>query len=81
MQFFLSQGILSDILKCLGDNKKHMRECTLTTLDLWLAAVHLDKMVGFCSFCILVQSCSILLFIVLFDISLSNRCEDLVLVP
>ncbi|KAK1368575.1 Microtubule organization protein [Heracleum sosnowskyi] len=42
-----SKGILSDILKCLGDNKKHMRECTLTTLDLWLAAVHLDKMVPY----------------------------------
>lgn len=42
--FFL-QGILSDILKCLGDNKKQMRECTLNTLDSWLAAVHLDKMV------------------------------------
>lgn len=72
---------MSDILKCLGDNKKHMRECTLTTLDLWLAAVHLDKMVGVCSFCILVQSCSILFFVVLFDISLSERCKDLVLVP
>uniref|UniRef100_A0A2N9H0N2 TOG domain-containing protein n=1 Tax=Fagus sylvatica TaxID=28930 RepID=A0A2N9H0N2_FAGSY len=42
-----SKGILSDILKCLGDNKKHMRECTLTTLDSWLAAVHLDKMVPY----------------------------------
>ncbi|KAI3466656.1 hypothetical protein Pfo_023319, partial [Paulownia fortunei] len=42
-----SKGILSDILKCLGDNKKHMRECTLSTLDSWLAAVHLDKMVPY----------------------------------
>ncbi|KAK9267215.1 hypothetical protein L1049_009635 [Liquidambar formosana] len=42
-----SKGILSDILKCLSDNKKHMRECTLTTLDSWLAAVHLDKMVPY----------------------------------
>uniref|UniRef100_A0A5B7AKF7 Protein MOR1 n=1 Tax=Davidia involucrata TaxID=16924 RepID=A0A5B7AKF7_DAVIN len=42
-----SKGILSDVLKCLGDNKKHMRECTLTTLDSWLAAVQLDKMVPF----------------------------------
>ena len=41
------QGVLSDILKCLGDNKKHMRECTLNTLDSWVAAVHLDKMVIF----------------------------------
>ncbi|KAL7231143.1 hypothetical protein ACSBR2_009419 [Camellia fascicularis] len=36
-------GILSDVLKCLGDNNKQMRESTLTTLDAWLAAVHLDK--------------------------------------
>ncbi|GAU31280.1 hypothetical protein TSUD_39600 [Trifolium subterraneum] len=42
-----SKGILSDILKCLGDNKKHMRECVLNTLDSWLAAVHLDKMVPY----------------------------------
>ncbi|KAK3018876.1 hypothetical protein RJ639_004441 [Escallonia herrerae] len=42
-----SKGILSDVLKCLSDNKKHMRECTLTTMDSWLAAVHLDKMVPY----------------------------------
>ncbi|WOL15918.1 protein MOR1-like isoform X1 [Canna indica] len=42
-----SKGILSDVLKCLGDNKKHMRECTLNTLDLWILAVHLDKMVPY----------------------------------
>ncbi|VFQ87609.1 unnamed protein product [Cuscuta campestris] len=41
------KGILSDILKCLGDNKKHMRECALNTLDAWVAAVHLDKMVPY----------------------------------
>ncbi|KAF9624252.1 hypothetical protein IFM89_009160, partial [Coptis chinensis] len=33
------------VLKCLSDNKKHMRECTINTLDSWVAAVHLDKMV------------------------------------
>ncbi|XLU61316.1 hypothetical protein S245_020525 [Arachis hypogaea] len=38
---------LFDILKSFGDNKKHMRECALNTLDLWLAAVHLDKMVPY----------------------------------
>ncbi|KAL5755210.1 hypothetical protein ACOSP7_023430 [Xanthoceras sorbifolium] len=38
-----SKGIQSDILKCLGYNKKHMRECTLTALDSWVAAVHLDN--------------------------------------
>ncbi|XP_019427922.1 PREDICTED: protein MOR1-like isoform X1 [Lupinus angustifolius] len=42
-----SKGLLSDILKCLGDNKKHMRECALNTLDTWLAAVHFDKMVPY----------------------------------
>ncbi|EOA29247.1 hypothetical protein CARUB_v10025521mg [Capsella rubella] len=42
-----SKGILSDVLKCLGDNKKHMRECTLAALDSWLGAVHLDKMIPY----------------------------------
>ncbi|XP_062103962.1 protein MOR1-like [Humulus lupulus] len=42
-----SKGILADVLKCLGDNKKHMRECTFNTLDSWLSAVHLDKMVPY----------------------------------
>uniref|UniRef100_A0A1D1XIA6 Protein MOR1 n=1 Tax=Anthurium amnicola TaxID=1678845 RepID=A0A1D1XIA6_9ARAE len=42
-----SKGILLDVLKCLGDNKKHMRECTLSTLDSWVAAVQLDKMVPY----------------------------------
>ncbi|GKE66528.1 protein MOR1, partial [Tanacetum coccineum] len=39
-----SKGILSDIVKCIGVNKKHMRECTLATLDSWVAATDLDKM-------------------------------------
>lgn len=42
-----SKGILSDVLKCLGDNKKHMRECTLATLDTWVTAVQLDKVVPY----------------------------------
>ncbi|WZZ39863.1 hypothetical protein YC2023_036122 [Brassica napus] len=42
-----SKGTLSDVLKCLGDNKKHMRECTLAALDMWLGAVHLDKMIPY----------------------------------
>ncbi|KAJ3669122.1 hypothetical protein LUZ60_011072 [Juncus effusus] len=42
-----SKGILADVLKCLGDNKKHMRECTCNTLDSWIAATHLDKMVPY----------------------------------
>lgn len=40
------QGILSDIVKCIGDNRKQMRECTLAALDSWVAATHLEKMVG-----------------------------------
>ncbi|XP_073114484.1 protein MOR1 isoform X2 [Elaeis guineensis] len=42
-----SKGILADVLKCLGDNKKHMRECTLNNLDSWIGAVQLDKMVPY----------------------------------
>ncbi|KAG9440986.1 hypothetical protein H6P81_016840 [Aristolochia fimbriata] len=42
-----SKGILLDILKCLCDNKKHMRESTLCALDAWVAAVQLDKMVPY----------------------------------
>ncbi|GJN17363.1 hypothetical protein PR202_gb04422 [Eleusine coracana subsp. coracana] len=42
-----SKGILADVLKCLGDNKKHMRECTLTALESWVAAAQLDKMVPY----------------------------------
>uniref|UniRef100_A0A0E0JQ94 TOG domain-containing protein n=1 Tax=Oryza punctata TaxID=4537 RepID=A0A0E0JQ94_ORYPU len=42
-----SKGILADVLKCFGDNKKHMRECTLTALDSWVAAAQLDKMVPY----------------------------------
>ncbi|XP_074307660.1 protein MOR1-like isoform X2 [Silene latifolia] len=42
-----SKGILTDVLKCLGDNKKQMRECVLATIDLWHAAVHLDKMIPY----------------------------------
>ncbi|KAI3709297.1 hypothetical protein L2E82_39057 [Cichorium intybus] len=47
-----SKGILSDVLKCLGDNKKNMRECTLATLDSWVAATHLDKMVPYIATCL-----------------------------
>ncbi|WVZ68423.1 hypothetical protein U9M48_017361 [Paspalum notatum var. saurae] len=42
-----SKGILADVLKCLGDNKKHMRECTLAALDSWVSATQLDKMVPY----------------------------------
>lgn len=45
LTLYLIKGILVDVLKCLGDNKKHMRECTLNTLDSWVGAVQLDKMV------------------------------------
>ncbi|XP_058196749.1 protein MOR1-like isoform X2 [Rhododendron vialii] len=40
-----SKGILADVLKCLGD--KHTKEKSLTTLDSWLAAVHIQKMVPY----------------------------------
>ncbi|XP_072993641.1 protein MOR1-like isoform X1 [Typha latifolia] len=42
-----SKGILADVLKCLSDNKKHMRECTLNTLDAWVASAQLDKMIPY----------------------------------
>ncbi|GJW01047.1 ribonuclease H-like domain, reverse transcriptase, RNA-dependent DNA polymerase [Tanacetum coccineum] len=38
-----SKGIMSDIVKCIGDNKKHMRECMS-----WVASTDLDKMIQFC---------------------------------
>ncbi|XP_031503341.1 protein MOR1 isoform X2 [Nymphaea colorata] len=44
-----SKKLLADVLKCLGDNKKLMRECTLKALDCWVMAVHLDKMVPYLS--------------------------------
>ncbi|KAI3495503.1 hypothetical protein L1887_37844 [Cichorium endivia] len=47
-----SKGILSDVLKCLGDNKKHMRESALAALDSWVAATHLDKMVPYITTCL-----------------------------
>ncbi|KAG6421542.1 hypothetical protein SASPL_118098 [Salvia splendens] len=40
----LSLGILLDVLKWLGDNRKHMREFTLSTLDTWPCAAHPNKM-------------------------------------
>lgn len=42
------QGILFDVLKCLGDKNKNTREHTIATLDSWVAAVHIDKMVASC---------------------------------
>ncbi|XP_078437424.1 ARM repeat superfamily protein [Wolffia australiana] len=42
-----SKGIQSDILKCLSDNKKQMRECTLNALDSWVSAVQLDRMIPY----------------------------------
>ncbi|KAF5810256.1 putative armadillo-like helical protein [Helianthus annuus] len=40
------QGIWLDVVKCLSDNKKNKRECTLKTLDAWVVVTHLDKMLG-----------------------------------
>ncbi|XP_057847026.2 protein MOR1 isoform X2 [Cryptomeria japonica] len=42
-----SKGILSDVLKCLGDNKKLMRESTIKALDMWVSVVQVDKMVPY----------------------------------
>ncbi|KAL2333873.1 hypothetical protein Fmac_015086 [Flemingia macrophylla] len=42
-----SKGILAYVLKCLGDNKKHMKECALNDLDAWIVVAHLDKMVPY----------------------------------
>ncbi|GJW52539.1 protein MOR1 [Tanacetum coccineum] len=38
-----SKGIVSDIVKCIGENNKHMGECTLATFDSWVASTDLDK--------------------------------------
>ncbi|GJT66469.1 protein MOR1 [Tanacetum coccineum] len=38
-----SKGIVSDIVKCIGDNNKHMGECTLATFGSWVASTDLDK--------------------------------------
>lgn len=40
------QGILTDALKCLGDNKKVVREAVVKMLDSWVLLLHLDKMVS-----------------------------------
>lgn len=40
-----SKGILADVLKCLGDNKKLMRESAIKTLDSWCNVVQLEKMI------------------------------------
>lgn len=39
------QGILADALKCLGDNKKVVREAVIKMLDSWVLLLQLDKMV------------------------------------
>ena len=39
------QGILGDALKCLGDNKKVVREAVIKMLDSWVLLLQLDKMV------------------------------------
>lgn len=40
------QGILGDALKCLGDNKKVVREAVIKMLDSWVLLLQLDKMVS-----------------------------------
>lgn len=41
------QGIMADALKCLGDNKKVVREAVIKMLDSWVLVLQLDKMVYF----------------------------------
>jgi cytoskeleton-associated protein 5 len=41
-----SQSILSDVLKCMSDNKKLVRDAALKTMDAWLEVLSLDKLVS-----------------------------------
>ncbi|KAL3680081.1 hypothetical protein R1sor_023037 [Riccia sorocarpa] len=38
--------VFADVLKCLGDNKKMMREAAVKTLDAWLAVLQMSKMLS-----------------------------------
>ncbi|KAI5081631.1 hypothetical protein GOP47_0001374 [Adiantum capillus-veneris] len=42
-----SKGILTEILKCLGDNKKLMRETVIKTLDAWMGVLQFEKLVPY----------------------------------
>ncbi|KAG0567085.1 hypothetical protein KC19_7G108600 [Ceratodon purpureus] len=42
-----SKGILADALKCLGDNKKVVREAVIKMLDSWVLLLQLDKMLPY----------------------------------
>jgi cytoskeleton-associated protein 5 len=42
-----SKGILGDALKCLGDNKKVVREAVVKMLDAWVLLLQLDKMLPY----------------------------------
>ncbi|KAH7416157.1 hypothetical protein KP509_14G078100 [Ceratopteris richardii] len=42
-----SKAILVEILKCMGDNKKHMRETVLKTLDCWTGVLQFEKLVPY----------------------------------
>nr|GLL43907.1 protein mor1 [Ipomoea trifida] len=47
---FSLQGVLTYILEeCLSDNRILMRQYTLSTLDSWIVAVHLEEMVPYIS--------------------------------
>jgi cytoskeleton-associated protein 5 len=37
---------MADVLKCLGDNKKVVREAVTKTLDAWVLVLQLDKLVS-----------------------------------
>ncbi|CAM6047665.1 unnamed protein product [Sphagnum compactum] len=42
-----SKGIMADVLKCLGDNKKVVREAVTKTLDAWVLVLQLDKLLPY----------------------------------
>jgi cytoskeleton-associated protein 5 len=42
-----SKGIMADVLKCLGDNKKVVREAVAKTLDAWVLVLQLDKLLQY----------------------------------
>ncbi|GAQ86856.1 Armadillo repeat superfamily protein [Klebsormidium nitens] len=42
-----NKSILTEVLKCMSDNKKLVRDAALKTMDAWLEALSLDKLVPY----------------------------------
>lgn len=42
----LWQGLLGDVLKCLSDPKKPLRDTVLKALEAWVAAIQIEKAVS-----------------------------------